>query len=292
MYIQGIEVDNLENFKNTSEIEKLNIKLLLANHKRYRLKHSEDTLYFLDKLTSKIVYKIYLDDISKYDNEALSVAFNTSLKEEKYDIKFTCKPGDYVYALLPTMIDEGEHERFTFNVLDIAYLKVERLYGKNDKYALTDLMECRDNPRKIMGIPNIFCFQNISDAVTVCKITPDNGYRYLDEFIENCEKYIKYIYKADTGYDYKSVIPYEFLVNYDISGNTFTYGLDYDTDEDTAYTYTLPIAFNEVTGEIVKEIDKCRADSLGSDGINISINNEQIKIKRVKVKVSFNIEEI
>ena len=66
----------------------------------------------------------------------------------------------------------------------------------------------------------------------------------------------------------------------------------YDTDENHAWTYTLPIAFNEANGKIIKDIKECRADSLGSEGINISLNNEQIKIKRIKVDVSFSIDKI
>ena len=34
----------------------------------------------------------------------------------------------------------------------------------------------------------------IYDAITACKITPDDGYGSISEYVDNCEKYIKYHY--------------------------------------------------------------------------------------------------
>lgn len=288
MNIGGIIVDNIERFKDTKTLINLNINLILANHKKYRVKRNNDMLTFIDIETLERVYSVDIEDLSSEEAEALDVAFNNKVQERKYKIGFTCKPGEYVYVLLPIMI-EGM-QRFTFDLENIHYLKVERLYGDSYTYVVTDLVD--ETSKRFLGVPNIFCFKNINDVVTACKITPEDGYKCIAEFEENCEKYIKYNYIADTGYAYKSVIPYEFLVDYDISGNTFTYGIWFDTNEDTAFTYTLPIAFNEVTGKIIKEITRCRADSLGKNGINISINNEQILIKRVKVKVAFDIDKL
>lgn len=289
MNIHGVKIVNIENFENNKEINELNIKIILANHKRYKAEQVGNKIIITDKKTNSEVYTINMRETSEEYLEALNIAFNNNVRERKYELLFTCKPEEYVYVLLPTMLDEN---KFTFKALDILYAKVDRIYGSDEIYALTDLIEAKDNPKRYTGIPNVFCFKNIYNAITACKITPDSGYGSLREYIETCEKYIKYHYKADTGYDYKTVIPYEFLVDYDIDGSTFTYNLEYDTDKECAYTYTLPIAFNEVTDKIIKNITECRADSLGKDGINISINNEQIKIKRIRVDVSFDIERI
>ena len=292
MNINGIKIDNIENINNTRAILNLNINLLLANHKKYKAHYDNKIITFLNKKTSEKILEVSIEDLSADELEALDVAFNNKVKECKYEIKFTCKPGEYVYVLLPEISGEKEDQRFTFKAMDIQYVKVERLYGNDKVYAISDLIETKDTHKRFLGIPNVFCFKNIYDAITACKITPDDGYGSISEYVDNCEKYIKYHYYADTGYDYKSVIPYDFLVDYDINGSTLTYGLWYDTDENHAWTYTLPIAFNEANGKIIKDIKECRADSLGSEGINISLNNEQIKIKRIKVDVSFSIDKI
>lgn len=288
--IHDINIENIESFNDKRALNNLAINILVANKSKFRAEQIDNNIVFYNK-NKQEVYRLDINDASEEELEALSVAFNSKCKETKYDIRFTCKPGEYVYVLLPTKITDN-NEGFTFKTSDITYAKVNRLYGSDKVYTLSDLRESKELGRELCGIPNIFCFKNVCEAITVCRITPEDGYKSIDEYFENCEKYIRYEYKADFGYDYKSVIPYEYLVDYDIDGSTFTYEIFFDTDEECSHTYTLPIAINEATDKIIKNITKCRADSLGKDGINISLNGESIKIKRVRVNVAFSIDDI
>lgn len=297
--IRGIIVEDLERFENNKEaMFKLELQLLLANYRKLRMEKDGNLLKFYKKgkrfgiIDDDLpVYKLELDKIDIEHLELLDVAFNDTSKEADYDIKLTHTLGDYVFTLKPEYIDK-DNSRFKFNAKDIIYGKIIRIYGEDGQYPMVDIEVHKDSVIRYIGVLTEFLFDDVVKAAEFVKRTPEDGFSSLNQCLETCSDLIEYRYKMCFGYSYKSKIDFDYINGYTSNKSTYTYRIFYDTDYDKAYTLTFPNAINTSNNKIYDSVTKCRADSIGEKGINISIGGNQVKLKSEKVNVAFHIEEL
>lgn len=297
--IRGIIVEDLERFENNKEaVFKLELQLLLANYRKLRMEKDGNLLKFYKKgKTFGIidddlpVYKLELGNIDVEHLELLDVAFNNESKETDYDIKLTHTLNDYIFTLKPEYIDE-DNSRFKFNARDIIYGKIIRIYGEDGQYPMVDIEVHKDNVIRYIGVPTELLFDDVVKAAELVKRTPENGFSSLTECLETFKDLIEYKYKMCFGYSYKSKIDFDYIKGYTSKKSTYTYRIFYDTDYDSATTLTFPNAINTFNNKVYDTVTKCRADSVGENGISISIGGKQVKLKSEKVDVAFHIEKL
>lgn len=172
---------------------KVNLMWIRANINNLHVELVGDTVIAHDKATKEIL------TTAKCDQDQIGlwkVMIGVDLdKSEEFNLELTGKPGEIMWYINPTFKRNKNGRDSMFMLIEnIKQVEIKGFAGSNDTPISLRYIDI--NGDRSSAFQYAF-FENLEDAIKVCKMTPVDGFDYWDEYMDVCKDLLKTRYTVD-----------------------------------------------------------------------------------------------